>query len=1547
MAIPALFLFSCDSREQEQLPILPEETAVSLQDVKFHPTGKDEYTFAVTSHTSYKFELGADAKASRWLHIYLDDSNKEIYFGKTTIPAGTMSFRLKADFNADARPSNFEIGDARECTIRVKATDGSFDEEVDVSQPYPYLFITTRKPGAIKDAEIKSKDNVSFTWDYTKEEPFEKSPIIFTIESNTDWTISTDADLPEALETDNENEQDSDISSDERSRADGMTVLNNWLVAPMPGEYEEVAEHVHSISFIPETYHTEDSPRRLSIVIAGAEYSPGQSMDKYEIDFSQDYVRFMLKDVYNNNCKSLFYRSCYTDAQTVKLDSELEWYAETGSGDSWISLSPQSPATPNTSFSVDISHANCKEGANAYTEMQVGTIAVWGYINKAKDANLKIKKEIKVSQNPYIFNLMNSNGSIAQDIHLDNVEKTGNAVYVQSSGDWTIASAEDWLQLSKKSGMGGRGAENPSLEEVTLTTNNYNLDTKSDRETTVSLISSLNTLKRTFRVTQPAYIFKANAADRNLTTFDTNNHELKIQSTGAWRVDVDYSGSANNDEQWLDFSTLNGSGNKTVTYKAKTGNGYAADRKAKITVVSIPHESSGMTAGVNQVLDVQQRKYTFDVAMSNDTPTFKAITTETYELNIDCSAEWSIDAPEWILVERTGAGNKTLTVRAKFNYGYDKRSGKIVVKSLYEPTQTEYSQEYVVSQDGFVFTISPLSISNVPAFIRDEEYTVSVLSSASWTVVKDDNFNNYVETIRPESYEADKEISVVIKPKSNPEKQNREFEISFITDILTHPTLGTSPDRLTKSVQIKQVAYEFDDKDESFAYEALNTQSYNVDVICSGDWALANRPAWLSVNAVNDKGSGNATIKLTATNNYELNERKASFLLQSTLHKDLGILSGFERSISVSQAAFVFDTDRVTTLPQFGSISSLVQSVQVGDCYGTWNIVKYPSWMNVSSSDRKNISLVAEENVEMQSRKDVVRIESEYIAHNPALYKEIEVSQAALQFDNQSATVAFGAIADLSRSFGIGHCDGGWKVQSKADWVDMALTGSGNETVQIQANANYELTPQTGVVKIVSAKNTKLAKNVTVSQSAFKFDIQKATVKIGSITSLSQSVPVGECYGSWNIKMDDKDSDWLTIEQTADNLAVTIVAKENVNTTSRTAVVRIESEFIAQNTKLYKEITITQDALKFDTTSVSGVAFGSITNLTSSFNIGQCDGGWTVVDKPTWIEMAGSGNGNEQVTIVAQENHDLSSRSYAIKIASVKNASLVKTISVSQAAFKFDTKEESIRLNAVQSEAQNVSWSGCDGGYNIEKPEWIESVEIQGSQIKVIAATNEKDVERQGDIIIRSEHYNENAQLFKRISVLQEAIVFDRTNVTPDSFGAITSLTRQVNIGECDGGWQLVGSADWVTVTPTSGKGNETINIIAQENVAMTSRTATLRIESPFISGNNKLYKEITITQAAFKFDTASVAKTFGATTNLEHTIPIGNCDGEWKVSSAPSWIEVSVAVDNTNLTLTATINESAEKRVGEVVIESNYIQSNALLRKVIVVEQDPFVEGR
>ena len=1179
LALIALVVFSCDKRESEQLPILDGcGTAISISDIAFSPM-PDDYEFAISSVSPYVIK-----GIPSWATLKYYDSTFGDYREATTekdadgteyysSAVGTKNYLIVVEYNKEEQPENFTPGDSRKALLTIESEDASIMESVKLTQEYAYLIIEAEgldeeQNIPTEKVEVRPKDSRNFTWNYTEKAPFNSNALKFSIKCNTDLSISYNA--VRSNETD-------DITGSilnnvySSVRADGDSTYGGWLVGPKQMTYQQNKDYSFEWEFVPESWNTTRDKRKINVTISNPN---DRTRHSYEIAFSQNNVRFLANDSVSPN--GLEYASCYTSPQTITIDSEMEWSVEVENGKDWISLDPTNPTgMTNGQFTVDMNHANCTEGANAVSEQSVGSITIWGYVAKNSTAD-KISMNIPISQAPYIFNVLDSREeNDVTNFQLKNTKNTENFINVQSSGDWEISSNDEWVSLSENGGKGSQGNANVESESVKISTNDYNYNTQEDRSTIVTAKSKLNTMKRDIEITQPKYTFVSTANDVNLTTFDVEEHTIEVRSSGAWRIDENYEGSANGNESWLEFSQKSGVGaeggeeSAIVRYWAKTGNEHAADRKAAITVVSVPHEEKNLANGVNIKHDIVQSKYIFEVSMDNAAPEFTAIPIATqYTLDIKCSDAWTVEAPNWIEVSRSGVRDAKLSVKAQYNYSYEPRDSVIVVKSFYEPTGTQHtSQVYRVTQHGFIFNVEPTTVVSVPAFIRNEKYDISVQSSTEWNVIQDSDYNEYIANVTPLTGTRDVKATTSVTVKSNPDLTPREFSMSIETG-------GSEPnEKFVKSVLFKQEAYEFDSTSETHSYAALNEEMLTLDVKCSGDWVLENRPSWFKVISStgqggeyfgNDRGSGDVTLVFKTDNNYELTpsplRQSDNFVLRSTLN-DL------TRPIEISQNAFKFDI-APTTLNQFASVGG-TESHTLAAYDGAINVASKPEWIESVSINDKTVTIKATPNTSLvEARTGVIRLESEYYSQNNNLYKEITVSQAAFKFDNEPTTLTFGGNSD-NKSVKLGVCDGEWKIEKSASWVTVTPTsgtgGSIDLTISVAANNTTQQRPAT--VKVVSKLDPKLYKEIQISQDAYLV-VSPITVN-APVSGGTHTISV-KCASNWAYEMDAM-VDWITITQDANGAKLTIAA--NTTGSPKRATIKIVS---TGSVKVAQDVVVNQ-----------------------------------------------------------------------------------------------------------------------------------------------------------------------------------------------------------------------------------------------------------------------------------------------------------------------------------------------------------------------------------
>lgn len=214
--------------------------------------------------------------------------------------------------------------------------------------------------------------------------------------------------------------------------------------------------------------------------------------------------------------------------------------------------------------------------------------------------------------------------------------------------------------------------------------------------------------------------------------------------------------------------------------------------------------------------------------------------------------------------------------------------------------------------------------------------------------------------------------------------------------------------------------------------------------------------------------------------------------------------------------------------------------------------------------------------------------------------------------------------------------------------------------------------------------------------------------------------------------------------------------------------------------------------------------------------------GWEVSTCPKWLTLSpNKGNsGNSNITITAQKNNSLNSRSATIIIADSQTGGITSSITVTQSGLdfgenttlEFSWHQSSINLNIPLPGAWNAAVS--DG--------WITLSEYTGSGNKTIIVTvskNESENLRSGKILITSEG--------KTIEVIVQSgqyINLDNTSSEFSAMGGSLSLTVASSVNTL---WKIEYSntdKNWVQVEKISEE-EYTINV--DYNPSSLDRNAT------------------------------------------------------------------------------------------------------------------------
>ena len=1014
------------------------------------------------------------------------------------------------------------------------------------------------------------------------------------------------------------------------------------------------------------------------------------------------------------------------------------------------------------------------DGANPTREARSGEIVLL--------CDAGAQRIIKVSQKGYVF------GVSPLEFNLANADTSDKSLTVASSGDWEALQVPEWVVLSAASGTG-----NEAGEALTLKAAGQNLEL-TDRTASIEFRSKHNALSERVSVKQDAFIFTANAANTQLPTLSTDKYNLTIRCSGTWQV--------SSSESWMEFSQTSGSGDATVTYNAKAANTDENPRKTTITVTSLLN-------GLKKTFEITQRGYVFTVAP--ETFRYPTLPTDRCTVSIECSATWTVSSkPDWIQASAmSGTGDATVTLSADNNLLASERTGKVQFSSTYNGTTKVL--EVAVSQDKFTFSVSESSFA-VPV-ITSGSYVVSVECSAGWTVT------GVPAWIKAAPLSHTGNSTVTFQVESNGELSPRSASVKV------NSTLSGD----SREIAFSQPAFEFDSSPASFSYEAINKASNTVPVVCSGVWTVVNAPSWANVSPL--AGSGNATLTVAPAYNVTTSERSASFGVRSTLN-------GLEKSVSITQAPFVFDSASESF--SFEALNTQTSTVNV-TCMEGWTVENAQVWMGLSAtsgSGDATISIRPANNVETKSRSGVVQIVSTL---NSSLKKAVTITQQAFEFDETAVSVSFETL-DVAASEITVTGMGGWTVQDAPSWLTVTPTsGSGNGRISITPTQNLDTKPRTATLNVVSSLNPGLKKPVTVSQKAFEFDSTSKELSFDALSTAVQTVPV-VCMSGWSVR---NVPSWITVTpgSGSGDGSVSVRVENNTATSARNATLQIVSDL---NPALVKEVVVSQKAFEFDSKGEE-LSFDALSTAAQTVPV-VCMSGWTVQNAPAWITVTpNSGTGNGSLSVSVGNNTTLAARNATFRIVSDLNPSLVKEVAVSQKAFEFDSTGEELSFDALGASAKNVSVV-CMGAWSVQNvPSWVTVTPDRGSGNQTLSivpsGNNIGTASRSVTLSVASALA---PSLTKSVTVTQNAYPF---SVTPSEVPIAAESTEPVAIRvECPGGWSAECPESWVHISDGSGSGNGTFTVNAVgANPGTAARTAEVRVVSTV---DKTVYRTVRVEQS-------------------------------------------------------------------------------------------------
>lgn len=856
--------------------------------------------------------------------------------------------------------------------------------------------------------------------------------------------------------------------------------------------------------------------------------------------------------------------------------------------------------------------------------------------------------------------------------------------------------------------------------------------------------------------------------------FDITPNSKTVQATAnSFDLKVSTNGvswNASNIPGWVTLSSITGSGVKTIVVSCQE-NSSSSPRTATITFTS---------EIATETLTLTQNGAGATISLDKTTQLVEA-TTNSFKVQVTTNdASWSTSGiPSWITLDPTASiGNRAVNVSCQANTTTSSRTATITFTSGYS------TQTLIVTQKGENATITldkeSEAVSDAPNLVKVKV----TINGASWSA---SGVPDWVE-LKYNTNTASDLVSVLCA---------QNFLTAPRTAIITFTSEGKSQ---TLTVTQSGAAAKIHTNHNFYSVQAT-ADSFELTVTTNGrSWSASGVPSWLTLSSTSGN-TGTSTIVISSQTNPLSSKRSAIISFTS---------EGAVETLEVTQVAagsmIVFDKSD-------HAIGATAQSFNLQiTTKGAWDTTIIPDWITLSQEKGSGSGEIT---VSCLSNPIAVERIGKINFYSGDANRTLTITQAGadIEFTLDKSTQSVGANAN---SFSVQVTTNGakWSTSGVPDWITLHYANqTGSNKVTVACELNSIVSPRTAVIAFTAGNVTRTL-TVTQAGASATISLDKSNQSVGA-TANSFNVAVttnGSVWETSNVPT------WITLSRASGSGSdvVSVSCHENQSYLSRTATIT----FTAGGTT--RTLTIVQAGasavISLDKTSQS------VGSTADSFDVAVTTNGatWNTSGIPSWITLSPtSGNGNKTVTVTYQENPSTTSRTATITFTS---GSSTKTLTVIQARM-----ESSLSLDVTDMQIDYYSRSSSvfvttNGAWSASGiPSWITLGATSGNGsglVKIEYKENTSGVKRTATIQFTS------GNVTKTLTITQEY----ETKISITQFNhSIGSSAKTLNINVVSNAeWSVVKIPDWITITPSSGKGNATITVTCAKNNTSSSRNVDI-----------------------------------------------------------------------------------------------------------------------
>ena len=518
------------------------------------------------------------------------------------------------------------------------------------------------------------------------------------------------------------------------------------------------------------------------------------------------------------------------------------------------------------------------------------------------------------------------------------------------------------------------------------------------------------------------------------------------------------------------------------------------------------------------------------------------------------------------------------------------------------------------------------------------------------------------------------------------------------------------------------------------------TESQTVGITANCSWVASCSDSW--VNLSSDVNSG--LLKVTVDANPQSAYRSSNIYVSYGNNESI--------IIKVSQAPSEISVSDYTV--EFENVASKSNITIKSEA--AWTSAVSDSWITVNpekgDAGQTNVAIEVTPNTSISNRTGHVMIKT-----GNADRIQITVVQKGIYVETEESTLTFGSLIE-SQKLAI-RSNTSWTVVSKPNWISLSKeTGEGNDNITVTTSDNPNTSARTGEI-VIGQPGLSIQAKVQIVQNGKSLSTDTSLLEFSDKAGQQKFNLISDVQ--WK---SSNSADWFASSPSSGegNATISVSVTENTSVDERTGTIH----YLYSDKSTY--VNVHQQA-KYLTIDNQMFEFGS---KGGSHTIEVCtNDSWTaeIEHNVSWLKLSKySGSGNAVITLTAEDNPSVNTRSTTIIITS-KYAQSIKIL-VSQKPRHLSVSTQSILFFANGGTSDVVSID-TDGAYDIKNEgSWFTVNKGTNNTFTVYATKNTTNDIRSGKITISLTDLQEGS-LSLELSVMQsgEGGTFIINGYTEDS----------------------------------------------------------------------------------------------------------------------------------------------------------------------------------